>query len=102
VKEIEHKRIRHGIQHALKEVNVASKRAIVLNVTMKKQKWRRCSVGVDRLNNELHNFEHNFSDKEKQHVLKRFLDREDVKSLIPNFSRNLETQNKNLPFFTMI
>jgi hypothetical protein len=40
------------------------------------------------LNNVLHNSRNNFSDEDKQEVLKRFLDKDNVKGLLPKFARN--------------
>ncbi len=69
------------------------------NVGVREQNWRKCSVVVDKLSNELHNFEHNFNNEDKQHVLRRFLNKEDVKNLLPKFQWNFRATEQKLAFF---
>lgn len=90
--------IRHGIQCALKKENATSERAIMLNVGVREQKWRKCGVVADRLSNELHNFEHNFNGEDKQHVFKRFLNKENVKKFFPKFQWKSRDRIETCPF----
>ncbi len=54
------------------------------------RKWRKCIIVVDSLSNFLHDFAHNFNDEDKQHVLKRILDKETVRNLLLEFARHVK------------
>ncbi len=73
-----------------------SEKAIIQNVSVREHKWRKCNVVANELNNELHNSKHNFNDEDKQHVFKRFLDKEDVINLFPKFQPNSKATKQKL------
>lgn len=51
-------------------------------------RWRKCSTIIDNISNELCSASHELSDKEKQLVLMRFLDKDHVKCLLLKLVRD--------------
>jgi hypothetical protein len=51
-------------------------------------------MGVKSFKHVLHNAKNNFSDKDKQEALKRFLDKCNVKSSFPKFVQNIKEFDK--------
>jgi hypothetical protein len=49
----------------LRKNNDAIERDIMLNGGVREQRWKKCTSVADKVNNELHNIEHNFNDEDK-------------------------------------
>ncbi len=54
----------------------------------RESRWRKCIVVANNLYNELCSIAHCLTDEDKQNVLKRFLDKDDVKCLLPEHAKN--------------
>jgi hypothetical protein len=72
----------------------------MLNVGVSEQ--IRSITITNRLNIELHNIEHNFNDEDRQNVLKRFLNKEDVKSMFLEFQQKTKDIERKLTLFDNI
>jgi len=77
------KRIKHGIECALRKENNVIERFMMLNVGVTKQIRRKCIIVANRLNIELHNIEHNFNDEDWQNFLKRFFKQRRCEKHVP-------------------
>lgn len=75
---------------------------MLLNVGVREQIRRKCITIMNRLNIELHIIEHNFNDEDRQNVLKRFLNKEDVKSMFFEFQQKTKNIEQKLTLFDNI
>jgi len=65
-------------------------------------KWRKCSTIANNLNNELCSVAHELNDKEKQLVLKRFLDKDHVKCLLSKLVKDARDVEQKLNLVLMV
>jgi hypothetical protein len=50
--------------------------------------WKKYCVVVDSFHELLFNPAHNFTNEDKQHALRKFLDKDNVQGLLPHFVRD--------------
>jgi hypothetical protein len=65
-------------------------------------RWRKSSTIVNNLSSELCYATHELNDKEKQLVLRRFLDKDHVKCLLPELVRNAKDVEHKLNLFNSL
>ncbi len=61
--------------------------------------WRKYCVVVDNLHELLFNPTHNFTNEDRQHALRKFLDKDNVQGLLPQFVKDANDIKHKLGFF---
>jgi hypothetical protein len=88
----ERKKVEHANKCALKAGTSTSQNHLDTTLMSTKNgresRWKKCTVVANNLYNELCSAAHCLIDEDKQNVLKRFLDKNEVKCLLPEHVRN--------------
>ncbi len=58
--------------------------------------WKKYCVIVDNLHELLFNHAHNFTNEDMQHALRKFLDKNNVQGLLPQFVRDASAMERKL------
>jgi hypothetical protein len=88
----ERKKVEHANKHALKAGTSTSQNHLDTTLMYvengRESRWRKCTFVVNNLYNELCSTTHCLINEDKKNVLKRFLDKDEVKCLLPEHARN--------------
>ncbi len=88
----ERKKVERANKHALKIGTSTSQNHLDTTLMSiengRESRWRKCTIVVNNLYNELCSIAHYLIDEDKQNVLKRFLDKDEVKCLLPKHAKN--------------
>ncbi len=100
----ERKQVDHAKQLVVRRLGKSSSITLLvttMSIKIRREvpRWRKCSTIVDNFSNELCSVAHELNDKEKQIVLRRFLDKAHVKCLLLELVRDARDVKHKLSLF---
>ncbi len=100
VKDHERKRVQNE-WHALQIENATrSQNVQVTSISIDNKRWKKCVIFANNLNKVLHDvIAHNYNDEDKRKAIKRFLDKENVQTFLPKFTKHGRDIEWKLNFF---
>jgi hypothetical protein len=83
------------IENATRSQNVQ-----VTSISIDNKRWKKCVIFANNLNKVLHDvIAHNYNDEDKRKAIKRFLDKENVQTFLPKFTKHGRDIEWKLNFF---